>query len=99
MTETKTKRITGRRLQAIRQEVLRASPLCIKCKANGVVSLATEVDHIKSLFAGGDESMGNRQALCTDCHKEKTQIDLGSKITSGSDANGMPTRHAHHWNT
>jgi 5-methylcytosine-specific restriction protein A len=99
MIYEKTKRITGRKLQAIRQEVLRANPLCVKCKAKGIVRMTREVDHIVPLYKGGKESPSNRQGLCTECHKEKTQVDLGSKITSGSDAKGMPTRHGHHWNT
>ena len=72
-------RIRGRRLQAIRKHVLAANPLCVMCKASGRVTLATEVDHIVALANGGEDNHENRQALCSECHAEKTRRDLGQR--------------------
>ena len=81
-------RIRGRRLQAIRKHVLAASPLCVMCKANGRVTLATEVDHIVALVNGGEDNHENRQALCSECHAEKTRRDLGQRERVTFDADG-----------
>lgn len=34
-----------------------------------------EVDHVVSLAGGGADAMPNLQALCSDCHREKTVSD------------------------
>ncbi len=94
----KTERIRGRRLQSIRASFLLDNPLCVTCKANGKITMAVEVDHIVPLYKGGAECNANRQSLCKQCHKEKTEIDIGARLTSGSDISGMPTRPSHHWN-
>ena len=64
------------RWQAVRKRYLVAHPLCVSCLAKDppVYSKATVVDHVKphrgdpKLF--WDES--NFQALCVQCHNEKT---------------------------
>ena len=33
------------------------------------------IDHIVALCNGGDNSLGNLQAICANCHAEKTSID------------------------
>ena len=83
-----TKRITGRRLQRIRKQVFGEQPLCVMCKAKGKVTLATEVDHIKALVNGGEDNHENRQALCSECHTEKTRRDLGQRERVTFDADG-----------
>ena len=45
---------------------------CSKCQ--GTVGL--EVDHIVPLAEGGKDEFSNMQALCKNCHKEKTQQQL-----------------------
>lgn len=97
--ERGTKRIRGSKLQRIRQDHLRASPLCVICAKKGRVTVAVEVDHITPLYKGGAEHPDNRQSLCKACHAEKTNEDMGHVQRSGSDANGLPTRWSHHWNT
>lgn len=75
---TSTDRIRGRKLLRIRERVLSANPLCAHCLAKGIYRAATEVDHIVALENGGKEDEhddSNRQALCKDCHKEKTAAD------------------------
>lgn len=69
---TATKRVTGRRLQQLRQELFRRSPLCAECERLGRVSLATQRDHIKPLAEGGADDDDNVQGLCEPCHEEKS---------------------------
>lgn len=52
--------------------ILAANPLCATCRANGYDVSATQVDHIVPLTDGGDNSMGNLQALCAMHHSQKT---------------------------
>lgn len=69
---TATKRVTGRRLQQMRQELFRRSPLCAECERLGRVTLATQRDHIKPLAEGGTDDDDNVQALCGPCHEGKS---------------------------
>ena len=67
-----TKRVTGRKLQAMRKALFERDPLCVECRRHGRVTIATLRDHIKPLAEGGDDSDDNVQGLCHDCHEEKT---------------------------
>ena len=47
-----------------------------KCEGcSDLLSYVYEVDHVKPLFAGGENSEGNLQALCRECHGKKTADD------------------------
>ena len=46
--------------------------LCQPCKATGRITPAREVDHITPKAKGGTDDDDNLQAICTDCHKDKT---------------------------
>ena len=70
-----TKRITGRRLQAMREALFQREPLCQHCKARGFYKPATQRDHIVPLAEGGADDASNEQALCDDCHREKSQVE------------------------
>lgn len=70
-------RIRGREGQRIRAMSLRASPLCVMCLAKGIVTVATESDHIIALTNGGADTLENRQGLCKPCHEAKTKLDVG----------------------
>jgi 5-methylcytosine-specific restriction protein A len=79
-------RIRGDTLQRIRRELFAEHPLCVRCLAkhpNGIgVRLATERDHIVPISQGGSEDESNTQALCSQCHAEKTEeeaIRYGNK--------------------
>ena len=69
----------GYKWQVLRAWWLRHNPLCVMCKARGVVTEATEIDHIiphkgdKTLFWARD----NLQALCKKCHSTKTSTQDG----------------------
>lgn len=69
---TAAKRITGRRLQALRAELFQREPLCEECKRQGRVTAATQRDHILSLEEGGEDIASNTQALCEECHDAKS---------------------------
>ena len=72
---TPTKRITGRRLQALRAEMFATQPLCVLCEAQGKVTLATQRDHIIPLAEGGSDDPDNVQPLCLACHDEKSKTE------------------------
>ncbi len=67
-----TKRVTGRRLQAMRAALFRDNPLCVECTKLGRVTLATQRDHIVSLGEGGADDADNVQGLCEPCHEGKS---------------------------
>ena len=69
---TATKRITGRKLQAMRAELFTSKPLCAECERQGRLRLATQRDHIKPLAEGGADDGDNVQGLCFDCHEAKS---------------------------
>lgn len=70
-----TKRITGRRLQAMRADLFRRKPLCEPCQEAGRVTLATIRDHRIPLAEGGADDETNEQAICDDCHTVKTKAE------------------------
>ncbi len=46
---------------------------CVPCKRRDAsIRPASEVDHIIPRSRGGTDEMTNLQAICTDCHQEKT---------------------------
>lgn len=69
------KRITGRRLQAMRASLFARQPLCVLCLADGRATAATQRDHIKALEEGGADDETNEQALCKPCHDAKSLVE------------------------
>lgn len=69
---TATKRVTGRRLQAMRASLFRRQPLCVECERIGLVVLATQRDHIVPLAEGGQDDDDNTQGLCDEHHEAKS---------------------------
>lgn len=59
----------------MREALFRKDPLCAECKRNGLVTLATQRDHIVSLAEGGLDEEGNTQGLCDDCHEAKSEAE------------------------
>ena len=70
-----TKRITGRKLQAMRASLFQRNPLCVECQRLGRVTLATQRDHIVPLAEGGMDDEGNEQGLCYACHDVKSAAE------------------------
>lgn len=66
------KRITGRRLQAMRAALFQRQPLCERCERHGIVKPATQRDHRVPLGEGGTDTVDNEQALCDECHEAKS---------------------------
>lgn len=73
---TATKRITGRRLQRMREALFKRNPLCVRCveleASTGIVRLATQRDHIIPLAEGGKDDETNEQGLCDEHHEAKS---------------------------
>ena len=67
-----TKRVTGRRLQAMREALFSRKPMCAECERKGFFRPATQRDHIVPLAEGGLDDESNEQGLCDDCHREKS---------------------------
>lgn len=86
------KRITGYKLQQIRAQHLRAHPLCVRClvKKSPRYTPAVELDHIVPLHKGGQDVAQNRQGLCVDCHREKTNEDMGYRKVQRIGIDGYP---------
>ena len=63
----------SKKWKALRMQVLREEPMCRECKANGVVTEATVVDHIlPARLGGGFWDRDNLQSLCRKCHASKS---------------------------
>ncbi len=54
----------------IRPAQLSREPYCAKCKKDGRIKLATDVDHMDGDATNNDAS--NLQSLCHECHSVKT---------------------------
>lgn len=48
---------------------------CEDCKRDGLLTLATEVDHIIPLAEGGTDDERNLRAINHDCHEKKTRAE------------------------
>ena len=90
----------GSRWQRTRLQHLRLHPLCVMCEQQGVIRVATIVDH--KVPHRGDMALfwdpSNRQSLCAPHHsRDKQLIEHGAPLPGG-DALGQPTDPNHHWN-
>jgi len=73
-----------------RQVMMRDQGLCQPCLALGRVTLATECDHVIGKAQGGSDSLDNAQAICSQCHKDKTAIENGRKVRREIGLDGWP---------
>ena len=80
-------RLSGRRLQKLRERIWLASPRCAMCDIATAWPSGFELDHIIALANDGTNDDSNMQVLCDPCHEEKTNADLGykPKVTTGLD--------------
>lgn len=66
----------GRPWRRLREQVLaRDKHLCQPCQRQGRATPATEVDHILCKAEGGTDKAANLEAICSHCHKVKTQAE------------------------
>lgn len=100
--KSSTARGYGRPWAKYRIAFLRRNPLCMKCKAAGITTAATVVDHITP--HKGDSSLfwspENHQSLCTTCHSgdKQRQERSGTEAYRGASPDGSPLSPTHHWN-
>ena len=87
---TNTERGYGAAWRKLRAWVLRRDHgLCQVCAKTGLITPATEVDHIVSKAEGARRKWGrhqvdghdNLQAICIDCHKAKTAKEWAGQAT------------------
>lgn len=65
----------GRPWRRLRAQVLERDRYlcqCDQCRAEGRAAPAHEVDHVRPVAEGGDDSAANLRAINADCHKRKT---------------------------
>lgn len=79
----KGKRLYTSKWQKASKAFLKAHSLCERCKANGIYTRATVVDHIRP-HKGNRELFWDRsnwQSLCKQCHDRKTLTeDMGGRM-------------------
>lgn len=90
---TTSERGYGWEWQKARQVFLMKHPLCVMCRADGSITAATVVDHIKP--HRGDEALfwdeTNWQSLCVTHHnRDKQAIDKGGKPKPRIGLDGFP---------
>lgn len=65
-----------KRWKMTRRKQLFDHPLCVECQAQGIDTIATDVDHITPMEQGGDRwSPTNLQSLCAYHHGQKTRAE------------------------
>ncbi|WP_040395937.1 HNH endonuclease signature motif containing protein [Cesiribacter andamanensis] len=64
---------------------LQECPLCVTCDAQGLLTVATEVDHIQPLNQAWNKRLDwdNLQCLCKPCHSAKTRAEQLEKPQQG----------------
>lgn len=73
---TRQQRGYGAEWERTRKRVLvRDEYLCQPCQRAGRDRLATDVDHVIPKARGGTDGLGNLQAICRTCHREKTAAE------------------------
>jgi 5-methylcytosine-specific restriction endonuclease McrA len=66
----------SQRWKYLRRSVLQEQPICQSCDD----ALATDVDHITAIAAGGNPwARGNLQGLCKQCHSKKTRMEQATQ--------------------
>ena len=76
-------RVTGRKLQHLRQRLFDKHPLCVLCLAKGRTAVATIRDHVVPLAEGGPDTEENTQAICVECHEVKTAEESKRGVSRG----------------
>lgn len=62
----------SKRWAVLRRHRLHRTPLCVRCG-----EVATDVDHINPIAAGGQPfALSNTQSLCRQCHSRKTRSEM-----------------------
>lgn len=81
-----TARQRGEAWQVRRIAQLQREPLCRHCTLLGLVTLATQVDHVTPLWRGpGLDTDDNLQSLCIACHAIKTASEASDRASQRRD--------------
>lgn len=97
----RTLALDGKAWRKLRAWVLSRQPMCADCERRGLITFATEVDHVDNDPSNNDPS--NLVGLCKSCHSYKTQRHEHFKRTGtqlalkGCDVNGFPLDPEHPW--
>lgn len=99
---------TTQRWKRLRLSKLCTQPLCEHCQRDGLLVMATVVDHVKPIKHGGDPfpAIEELAALCASCHGAKTArgVEAGAikttrrRIRRGCTTSGLPACPNHPWN-
>ena len=69
----------------VRLRVLdRAGHRCQKCTKFRVAGEAWGCDHVVAIINGGMNAESNLQALCENCHRSKTRLDIARKALTAA---------------
>ena len=67
---------SSKRWRSVRLYYLQKNPLCVQCKAKGVINGAEVIDHILPIRQGGDMyNEMNLQSMCKVCHDKKSRSE------------------------
>jgi 5-methylcytosine-specific restriction protein A len=81
---TAAQRGYGTEWRKLRAQVLaRDEGLCQACLAAGRTTVAEQVDHVIPKAAGGTDDLANLQALCRECHDEKSRREMRDPTGGG----------------
>ena len=73
-TQSRHERGYDRHWDVLRQQILdRDRHMCQPCLQDGIYTQAKEVDHKVPKSAGGTDDPDNLQAICRQCHREKSK--------------------------
>lgn len=73
---TSTERGYGTKWRKLRKLAMdRDDWLCQPCQRKGIITPATECDHITPKAQGGTDKLDNLQGICGECHKAKTETE------------------------
>lgn len=79
---------------------------CEDCRASGLMTPATQVDHVVSKAEwlrrfgalDGVDAPSNLRAINAQCHERKGLREKGLTVKAGADASGLPLDPGHPWN-
>ena len=78
MRTDKQKFYDSGRWRKVRSQILRETPLCVRCNSIGLIVAATMVDHVLGFIDKHDEmatDSSNLVPLCTHCHGTVTSFE------------------------
>jgi len=81
---TSTERGYGVAWRALRAQVLAAANYqCRPCAAEGFITYATQVHHIKAKADGGTDDVNNLEPVCDACHRRLTAKMAATRAPGG----------------